>query len=84
MKTGVRSTRTHTIQKESAFIFAEKQLELIHTLCEITAYQLLRYGNCASELNSMGEKLKLLLEAAIYEVGRLWEERKKVRPKRRP
>ncbi|KAJ5165853.1 hypothetical protein N7492_006149 [Penicillium capsulatum] len=82
----VRSTRTGAglvgvtgstgVRKESSFDFADKQLELAHALCETAAYQVLRSGDCATELDGVEEKFKMLLEMAESEVGRLEEEKK--------
>lgn len=73
--TGVRSTRTRTVQKESAFDFADRQLELAHGFCESAAHQFLRFGDCAAELEGVEEKFKVLLEMANNEVERLKAER---------
>jgi len=80
----VRSTRTgggvvgvtgsSGIRKESPFDFADKQLELAHGLCETAAYQVLRSGDCGTELDGVEEKFKMLLEMANNEVKRLQEE----------
>lgn len=82
----VRSTRTgggvvgatgsSGIRKESPFDFADKQLELAHGLCETAAYQVLRSGDCGTELDGVEEKFKMLLEMANNEVKRLEEEKK--------
>ncbi|KXG53964.1 uncharacterized protein PGRI_010140 [Penicillium griseofulvum] len=81
----VRSTRTTTglvgvsgtgARKDSAFDFADKQLELAHSLCETAAYQVLRSGDCGTELDGVEEKFKMLLEAAINEVNRITAEKK--------
>lgn len=81
----VRSTRTgggvvgvtgSGIRKESSFDFADKQLELAHGLCETAAYQVLRSGDCGTELDGVEEKFKMLLEMANNEVKRLEEEKK--------
>lgn len=64
------------IRKESPFDFADKQLELAHGLCETAAYQVLRSGDCATELDGVEEKFKMLLEMAENEVNRLGEEKK--------
>ncbi|KAJ5199651.1 hypothetical protein N7491_009551 [Penicillium cf. griseofulvum] len=81
----VRSTRTTSglvgvsgtgARKDSAFDFADKQLELAHSLCETAAYQVLRSGDCGTELDGVEEKFKMLLEAAINEVDRITAEKK--------
>ena len=83
----VRSTRTTSgivgvsgtsalRQDSSPFDFADKQLELAHSLCETAAYQVLRSGDCGTELDGVEEKFKMLLEAAINEVDRLKAEKK--------
>ena len=82
----VRSTRTggnlvgvsgsSSPRKESPFDFADKQLELAHGLCETAAYEVLRSGDCGTELDGVEEKFKMLLEMANGEVTRLTEEKK--------
>ncbi|KAJ5159837.1 uncharacterized protein N7482_006841 [Penicillium canariense] len=82
----VRSTRTGGgvvgvtgstgIRKESPFDFADKQLELAHGLCETAAYQVLRSGDCGTELDGVEMKFRMLLEMADSEVERLEEEKK--------
>ncbi|KAJ5713475.1 uncharacterized protein N7483_010656 [Penicillium malachiteum] len=83
----VRSTRTASgvvgvtgtstgVRKESPFDFADKQLELAHSLCETAAYQVLRSGDCATELDGVEENFKMLLEMTNSEVTRLEEEKK--------
>ncbi|CEJ58433.1 hypothetical protein PMG11_07088 [Penicillium brasilianum] len=82
----VRSTRTgggvvgvtgsSGIRKESPFDFADKQLELAHGLCETAAYQVLRSGDCGTELDGVEEKFHMLLEMATNEVKRLEDEKK--------
>ncbi|KAJ5457647.1 hypothetical protein N7475_009035 [Penicillium sp. IBT 31633x] len=82
----VRSTRTtagligvsgtSALRKDSPFDFADKQLELAHSLCETAAYQVLRCGDCGTELDGVEENFKILLEAAINEVDRLTAEKK--------
>lgn len=84
----VRSTRTGAgvvgvtgstsgIRKESPFDYTDKQLELVHGLCETAAYQVLRSGDCGTELDAVEEKFKMLLEMAAKEVERLKEEKQK-------
>jgi hypothetical protein len=82
----VRSTRTTSglvgvsgtsaFRSDSPFDFADKQLELAHALCETAAFQVLRSGDCGTELDGVEEKFKMLLEAAINEVDRLKAEKK--------
>lgn len=82
----VRSTRTtagvvgisgtSALRKDSPFDFADKQLELAHSLCETAAYQVLRSGDCGTELDGVEEKFKIILEAAINEVDRIMAEKK--------
>ncbi|EAW12964.1 uncharacterized protein ACLA_014010 [Aspergillus clavatus NRRL 1] len=57
--------------RETAFDIADKQLELLHSLCETAAYQVLRYGDCSTELAAVVEKFRILLELATREVQRL-------------
>ncbi|KAJ5803103.1 uncharacterized protein N7503_005553 [Penicillium pulvis] len=82
----VRSTRTATglvgvtgtsngISKDSPFDFSDKQLELAHGLCETAAFQVLRSGDCGTELDGVEEKFKMLLEMTTKEVARLEEEK---------
>ncbi|KAJ5121364.1 uncharacterized protein N7515_009325 [Penicillium bovifimosum] len=67
---------TNGLRKDSPFDFADKQLELAHSLCETAAYQVLRSGDCGTELDGVEEKFKMLLEAAINEVDRITAEKK--------
>lgn len=69
------SGSTTSIRKESPFDFADKQLELAHGLCETAAYQVLRSGDCGTELDGVEEKFRMLLEATTNEVKRLEEEK---------
>jgi len=84
----VRSTRTGAglvgvtgsttgIKKESPFDYTDKQLELAHGLCETAAYQVLRSGDCGTELDGVEEKFKMMLEMVDKEVERLKEEKQK-------
>ncbi|KAJ5980659.1 hypothetical protein N7481_007957 [Penicillium waksmanii] len=84
----VRSTRTGAglvgvtgstsgIRKESPFDYTDKQLEVAHGLCETAAYQVLRSGDCGTELDGVEEKFKMLLEMVTKEVERLREEKQK-------
>ncbi|KAJ5194877.1 uncharacterized protein N7498_008315 [Penicillium cinerascens] len=66
-----------SLQKESLFDYADKQLELAHGLCETAAYQVLRCGDCGTELDGVEEKFQMLLEMVDNEVERLEEEKKK-------
>ncbi|KAJ5946822.1 hypothetical protein N7454_003661 [Penicillium verhagenii] len=83
----VRSTRTGTglvgvtgtsngVSKDSPFDFSDKQLELAYGLCETAAFQVLRSGDCGTELDGVEEKFKMLLEMTNNEVARLEEEKK--------
>lgn len=68
-------------QKETAaFDLADKQLEVAHGLCESAAYQFLRSGDCNSELSSVDEKFKMLLDMSSVEVRRLKEEQERATP----
>ena len=70
------SGSTASLQKESPFDYADKQLELAHGLCETAAYQVLRSGDCGTELDGVEEKFQMLLEMVDNEVKRLEEEKK--------
>jgi hypothetical protein len=70
------SIQSRNVQKETAFDFADKQLEFAQSLCEAAAHQVLRSGDCATELENIQEKFKLVLETAESEVERLTEEKK--------
>lgn len=70
------SGSTASLQKESPFDYADKQLELAHGLCETAAYQVLRSGDCGTELDGVEEKFQMLLEMVDKEVKRLEEEKK--------
>lgn len=71
---GVSESQT-SIRKESSLDFADKQLELAYGLCETAAYQVLRSGDCGTELDGVEEKFKMLLEATTNEVNRLEQEK---------
>ncbi|KAJ5832774.1 hypothetical protein N7474_001085 [Penicillium riverlandense] len=75
---GVRGTSS--ARQDSPFDYADKQLELAHGLCETAAYQILRSGDCAMELDSVEEKFKMVLDTARNEVERLSEEKKQLSP----
>ncbi|KAJ6005736.1 hypothetical protein N7451_003680 [Penicillium sp. IBT 35674x] len=86
----VRSTRTATglvgvtgisngISNDSPFDFSDKQLELAHGLCETAAFQVLRSGDCGTELDGVEEKFKMLLEMTTKEVARLEEEKEETK-----
>lgn len=91
----VRSTRTGSamvgvttgsvtgVRKDTPFEFADKQLEVAHGLCETAAYQVLRSGDCATELDGVEEKFKMLLDMANNEVTRLEQEKKEEEEKER-
>lgn len=63
------------VRKESPFDFADKQLQLAHGLCETAADQVLRSGDCGTELDGVEEKFKMLLQTAKTEVERLTKEK---------
>lgn len=63
--------RAPEMPRESPFDMAEKQLELVHGVCETAAYQFLRSGDCSTELSSVEGKFKSLLDLATNEVRRL-------------
>lgn len=71
------SGSTTSLRKESSFDFADKQLELAYELCATAAAQVLRSGDCGTELDGVEEKFKMLLEVATNEVKRLEEEKAK-------
>lgn len=70
------SGSTTGLRKESPYDFADKQLDLAHGLCETAAYQVLRSGDCGTELDGVEEKFKMLLDMANNEVTRLEEEKR--------
>lgn len=82
----VRSTRltsglvgisgTSALRRDSPFDYADKQLELAHSLCETASYQVLRSGDCGTELDGVEEKFKMLLATAINEIDRITAEKK--------
>jgi hypothetical protein len=75
---GVRGASS--ARQDSPFDYADKQLELAHGLCETAAYQILRSGDCAMELDSVEEKFKMVLDAARNEVERLSNEKNQLSP----
>ena len=72
----VSAAGTTSMGKDSPFDSADKQLELAHGLCESAAYQVLRSGDCSTELDGAEQKFKALLDIANHEVNRLAEEEK--------
>ncbi|KAH8425516.1 uncharacterized protein LDX57_003267 [Aspergillus melleus] len=65
------SSMTNPTPKDSSFDIAEKHLEIAHSMCETAAYQVLRSGDCSSQLGSVEDKFKSLLDLANKEVKRL-------------
>ncbi|PYI20522.1 hypothetical protein BO86DRAFT_389729 [Aspergillus japonicus CBS 114.51] len=63
--------RAPAASQASPFDDAEKQLEVVHGLCETAAYHFLRAGDCAAELSTVKQKLQSLLDLATREVHRL-------------
>lgn len=66
-----------TAMRKSPFDAADKNLEVAHSFCETAAYQFLRAGACASELDSVKERFTALLKMVTEEVELLKEEKKK-------
>ncbi|RHZ59424.1 uncharacterized protein CDV56_100465 [Aspergillus thermomutatus] len=64
--------------KETVFDVVDKQLELVHSLCETAAYQFLRYGDCSAELKGVVENFRSLLELATKEAQSLKAEQPEV------
>lgn len=62
--------------RKSPFDAADKNLELAHSFCETAAYQFLRAGACASELDSVKERFTALLKMVAEEVELLKEQKK--------
>ncbi|KAJ5246455.1 hypothetical protein N7468_001438 [Penicillium chermesinum] len=73
---GVTTGSANGMRQDSPFDFADKQLEVAHGLCETAACQVLRSGDCATELDGVEEKFKMLLDMVKNEVARLEEEKK--------
>lgn len=77
---GIRSSRVRgpvsASQNGMPFDMAEKQLELVHSLCETAAHQVLRVGHCETELDAVKEKFMSLLKMAKAEVERLKRQQK--------
>lgn len=67
----IRSTRNRTSQNTMCFDMAEKQLELLNSHCEAAAHEVLRVGQCATQLEAMKEKFTALRGMARTEVDRL-------------
>ncbi|OOF91427.1 hypothetical protein ASPCADRAFT_211237 [Aspergillus carbonarius ITEM 5010] len=65
-------------RKHSPFDAAEKQLELVHGMCETAAYHFLRSGDCSADLASVEAKFRSLLDLATNEVRRLKAEQPEV------
>lgn len=62
--------------KEPPFDMTDKQLELAQNFCEVAAHQVLRDGDCGTQLDSTREKLESVLELAKTEAERVAEEEK--------
>lgn len=71
------SNTTNNSQNDSAFEFADKQLDIAQSLCETAAHQFLRTGDCAKELEDMLAKFKIVLQTATQEATRLREEKER-------
>ncbi|PYI11914.1 hypothetical protein BO78DRAFT_392599 [Aspergillus sclerotiicarbonarius CBS 121057] len=65
-------------REHSPFDTAEKQLEVVHGMCETAAYHFLRSGDCSSDLANVEGKFKSLLDMATNEVRRLKAEQPEV------
>ncbi|KAN0066638.1 hypothetical protein V8E54_013170, partial [Elaphomyces granulatus] len=61
-------------QKNTPFDFADNQLELAQSFCEAAAFQCLRCGDCTTELETVEQKFRLVLEATESEIERLRRE----------
>ncbi|RAH65449.1 uncharacterized protein BO66DRAFT_395406 [Aspergillus aculeatinus CBS 121060] len=68
---GPPASRAPAASQASPFDAAEKQLEVVHGLCETAAYHFLRAGDCSTELGTVKQKLQSLLDLATKEVHRL-------------
>ncbi|KAF3400726.1 hypothetical protein DPV78_005446 [Talaromyces pinophilus] len=71
------TTTNNNSQTDSAFDFADKQLDIAQSLCETAAHQFLRTGDCAKELEDMLAKFKTVLQTATQEATRLREEKER-------
>lgn len=71
------TTTNNNSQNDSAFDFADKQLDIAQSLCETAAHQFLRTGDCAKELEDMLAKFKTVLQTATQEATRLREEKER-------
>ncbi|KAJ9653701.1 hypothetical protein H2198_007158 [Neophaeococcomyces mojaviensis] len=60
--TSTATTNPATI--DAAFPQTDKELEAIRSLCETAAHQVLRYGDCTTELHEALEKMDTLLSLA--------------------
>jgi hypothetical protein len=74
---GAAGAITTTTQNESAFDFADKQLDIAQSLCETAAHRFLRTGDCTKELEDMLAKFKIVLQTATQEATRLREEKER-------
>lgn len=72
-----RTRPAATEQKETAFDFADKQLEIAHILSESAAHQFLRFGECKKSLDDITAKFNILLEMSNNEVCRLRAEKER-------
>jgi hypothetical protein len=62
---------TATSFDDGTFCKVDKQLELAQSLCETAAHQVLRDGDCATELNTVREKFLAVLDIAATSVEQL-------------
>lgn len=71
------TTINNNSQNDSAFDFADKQLDIAQSLCETAAHHFLRTGDCAKELEDMLAKFQIVLQTATQEATRLREEKER-------
>ncbi|KAL4919859.1 hypothetical protein BDW62DRAFT_35046 [Aspergillus aurantiobrunneus] len=77
---GPPAPQPRTATRQSPFDLADKNLELAHSFCETAAYQFLRAGACASELESVKDRFTVLQKIVTEEVQRLEQEKKEEVP----
>lgn len=70
-------TTNNSQNDDSAFDFADKQLDIAQSLCETAAHQFLRTGDCVKELEDILVRVKIVLQTATQEATRLREEKER-------
>jgi beta-phosphoglucomutase-like phosphatase (HAD superfamily) len=73
------SKYAQSTKEESPFDIVDKNLESAQALCEVSAHQFLRSGDCGAELEKTVSRLEIVLATARSEAERLRAELEKAR-----